>query len=100
LKICPLPADCKVTVVMGSKAPWLEQVREIAATMPWPTEVRIDISDMAQVMADSDLAIGAAGTTSWERCSLGLPALMVVLAENQWSGARALMAAGAALLVG
>ena len=100
LKTCPLPADCKITVVMGSKAPWLGQVREIAATMPWPTEVRHDISDMAQVMADSDLAIGAAGSTSWERCSLGLPALIVVLAENQWAGARALLTAGAALLVG
>jgi UDP-2,4-diacetamido-2,4,6-trideoxy-beta-L-altropyranose hydrolase len=39
LKTCPLPDDCKITVVMGGKAPWLEQVREIAATMPWPTEV-------------------------------------------------------------
>lgn len=100
LKTCPLPADCKITVVMGGKAPWLEQVREIAATMPWPTELRVDISDMAQIMADSDLAIGAAGSTSWERCSLGLPALMVVLAENQWTGARALLAAGAASLIG
>jgi len=100
LKMCPLPADCKITVVMGGKAPWLERVREIAGTMPWSTEVRVDISDMAQVMADSDLAIGAAGTTSWERCSLGLPALMVVLAENQWSGARALLVAGAASLIG
>jgi len=99
-KTATLPADCNITVVMGGKAPWLEQVREIAATMPCPTNVRVDISDMAQVMADSDLAIGAAGTTSWERCSLGLPALMVVLAENQWSGARALLAAGAASLIG
>ena len=87
LKTCPLPADCKVTVVMGSKAPWLEQVREIAATLPWLTEVRIDITDMAQVMVDSDLAIGAAGSTSWERCCLGLPTLLVVLADNQKSAA-------------
>jgi UDP-2,4-diacetamido-2,4,6-trideoxy-beta-L-altropyranose hydrolase len=100
LKTCPLPADCKITVVMGDKAPWLAQVYETAATMPWPTEVRVNISDMAQVMADSDLAIGAAGTTSWERCSLGLPVLLVVLAENQWPGARALLAAGAASLIG
>jgi UDP-2,4-diacetamido-2,4,6-trideoxy-beta-L-altropyranose hydrolase len=100
LKTCPLPADCEITVVMGGQAPWLDQVREIASTMPWPTEVRVDISDIAQVMSDSNLSIGAAGTTSWERCSLGLPALMVVLAENQWAGARALLTAGAALLVG
>lgn len=97
LKSCPLPADCKVTVVMGSKAPWLAQVREIAATMPWPTEVRVDIADMAQVMADSDLAIGAAGSTSWERCCLGVPTLLVPIAENQKSGALALSASGAVI---
>jgi len=38
---------------------------------------------MAEVMAASDLAIGAAGSTSWERCCLGLPSIMVVLAKNQ-----------------
>ena len=54
----------------------------------------------AQVMADSDLAIGAAGSTSWERCCLGLPTLLVVLAENQLEGARALDHAGAARLLG
>lgn len=87
LETCPLPANCKITVVMGGKAPWLEQVREIASAMPWLTEVRVDIGDMAQVMADTDLAIGAAGSTSWERCCLGLPTLLVVLADNQKSAA-------------
>lgn len=83
LKTCPLPTDSQITVVMGASAPWLEQVRSVAATMPWTTTVRVNISNMAQVMADSDLAIGAAGGTSWERCCLGLPTLLIVLAENQ-----------------
>lgn len=87
LKSCPLPADCKIIVVMGSRAPWLEQVHVLAATMPWPTEVRVNVNNMAQLMADSDLAIGAAGSTSWERCCLGLPTLLVVLAENQRNAA-------------
>ena len=100
LRDCALPEDSRITVVMGVHAPWLEQVRALAATLPWPTEVRINISDMAQVMADSDLAIGAAGSTSWERCCLGLPTLLVVQAENQWAGARALQTQGAALLIG
>jgi UDP-2,4-diacetamido-2,4,6-trideoxy-beta-L-altropyranose hydrolase len=38
---------------------------------------------LAPVMAKADLAIGAAGTTSWERLCLGLPALVVTLADNQ-----------------
>ncbi len=100
LKNCPLPADCNITVVMGLTAPWLQNVRKLAAQMPWPTEVMVNVNDMAQRMADSDLAIGAAGGTSWERCCLGLPTLMVVLAENQQPGAQALEAAHAARLIG
>lgn len=78
-----LPERCRITVVMGSTAPWMEKVQRLAADMPWTTEVRVGVSDMAQLMADSDLAIGAAGATSWERCCLGLPTIMMVLAENQ-----------------
>jgi UDP-2,4-diacetamido-2,4,6-trideoxy-beta-L-altropyranose hydrolase len=100
LKSCLLPIDCKLTVVMGGKALWTERVRTIAATMIWPTEVRTEITDMAQVMAESDLAIGAAGATAWERCCLGLPAIVVVLTSNQYTGACALQAAGAASLIG
>ena len=100
LKGCPLPLDCRISVVMGRQAPWLEQVRAQAQDMPWPTEVLVNISDMALRMADSDLAIGAAGSTSWERCCLGLPTLMVVLAENQRPNAQALQGAQAVLLIG
>ena len=100
LKTCALPADCRITVIMGLTAPWLQNVRELAAQMPWPTEVVVNVNDMARRMVDSDLAIGAAGSTSWERCCLGLPTLMVVLAENQQAGAQALGAAHAARLIG
>lgn len=95
LKTFELPANCKITVVMGSSAPWLADVRQQAASLPWPTDVRVNVSNMAQLMADSDLAIGAAGSSTWERCCLGLPSVMVVLADNQrqvalgleWTGA-------------
>lgn len=100
LKQCALPDDCRISVIMGAKAPWLERVRALAADMPWPTEVLVSVTDMAQRMADCDLAIGAAGGTAWERCCLGVPTLMVVLADNQWAGARALQAAQAAELLG
>ena len=47
-------------------------------------------------MTDSDLAIGAAGSTSWERCCLGLPSMIGALADNQIFIADALQTAGAA----
>lgn len=96
LRQCPLPLDCQVTVVMGPHAPWLDHVREQAAELPWPAEVMTNVSDMAQLMVASDFAIGAAGSTSWERCCLGLPSILLVLADNQRGIARALERAGAA----
>jgi UDP-2,4-diacetamido-2,4,6-trideoxy-beta-L-altropyranose hydrolase len=95
-----LPTDCHITVVMGPHAPWLTQVRKQAEKMLWSTEVLVNVDNMAKLMADSDLAIGAAGSTSWERCCLGLPTLLVVLADNQRDGANALAKAGGGLLLG
>jgi len=98
LRDCILPSDLKITVVMGGAAPWLEKVKQLAGQMPYPTEVMVNVTNMAEIMANSDLAIGAAGSTSWERCCLGLPSLMVVLAENQQSIAKGLQGQGAANL--
>lgn len=96
LQDCPLAEDLRITVVMGAHAPWLDHVQLLAKQMPRPTEVKINVSNMAHLMADSDLAIGAAGSTSWERCCLGLPSIVVVLAANQQLIANALEFSGAA----
>ncbi|UYO93979.1 UDP-2,4-diacetamido-2,4,6-trideoxy-beta-L-altropyranose hydrolase [Pollutimonas sp. M17] len=96
---CALPDDCEITVVMGIKAPWQTEVECQAQSMPWPTRVLVGVTDMAQIMADSDLAIGAAGVTSWERCCLGLPTIMLMLAENQLAVARGLARSGAVQLI-
>ncbi|WP_432715969.1 UDP-2,4-diacetamido-2,4,6-trideoxy-beta-L-altropyranose hydrolase [Stutzerimonas stutzeri] len=99
LRISSLPTGCQITVVMGAGAPWLSEVTGQAQSMPWKTRVLVGVSDMARLMADSDLAIGAAGATSWERCCLGLPTIMLVLADNQRQVAQGLEKAGAALVV-
>lgn len=78
-----LHLECQIIVVMGQTAPWIEDVRLQASLMPWKTEVKVGVENMAELMANSDLAIGAAGSTSWERCCLGLPTIMLVLADNQ-----------------
>jgi UDP-2,4-diacetamido-2,4,6-trideoxy-beta-L-altropyranose hydrolase len=85
-------------VVMGPAAPNLAQVQAQAAVMPRPTQVLSGVSNMAQLMAESDLCIGAAGGSAWERCCLGLPTLVLILASNQQAGAKALQAHGAAWL--
>jgi UDP-2,4-diacetamido-2,4,6-trideoxy-beta-L-altropyranose hydrolase len=99
LRASTLPADCKITVILGPTAPWLSDIQQKAQSMPWSTTVLIGVDNMAQLMADSDLAIGAAGSTSWERCCVGLPTIIVVSAENQVAVAAALAGAGAARVV-
>jgi len=54
---------------------------------------------MAQLMVESDLALGAGGSSSWERCYLGLPSVTVIVAENQRQATRALADAGATVAV-
>ncbi len=99
LKACEIPKKTCVTVVMGSTAPWVDDVSALAAEMPWPTVVKVGVSNMAEFMASSDLAIGAAGATSWERCSLGLPSFLIMLAKNQEKVAKELECAGAAICI-
>lgn len=93
---CSLPEDCRIVIVMGQHAPWLASVRQLAEKLPWRTELLVNVADMASLMAESDLAIGGAGATAWERCCLGLPSIVVVLADNQRSGAVALQQSHAA----
>jgi len=90
-----LAEDCHVTIVMGNNAPWLEQVKVLALSMPYSVEVCVGVSNMALLMCDSDVTIGAVGTTAWERCALGLPAGVIILAENQNFAAKILGQIGA-----
>lgn len=94
-----LPEGCGVTVVMGQTAPYTAAVRDFADTAPYPCRVLVGADNMAELMAQADLAIGAAGGTSWERCCLGLPTVMLVLADNQRGIAEHLQQAGAAYLL-
>jgi UDP-2,4-diacetamido-2,4,6-trideoxy-beta-L-altropyranose hydrolase len=41
------------------------------------------LPDLADLMAHADLAIGAGGATTWERCCMGLPTIVISIAENQ-----------------
>jgi UDP-2,4-diacetamido-2,4,6-trideoxy-beta-L-altropyranose hydrolase len=58
------------------------------------------VSDPVPLMQAADLAFGAGGITAWERCTLGLPALVITTADNQRPSMTALSAAGAIQLLG
>ena len=69
-----------IDVVLGYAAPHLDAVR--AACGP-QTRLHIDTDQMPVLMMEADLAIGAGGVTALERCCLGLPAVLVTVADNQ-----------------
>ena len=99
LKTTALPGHCAIKVVLGSTSPWQLEIERLACEMPWKTDVLVGVSNMGQLMADRDLAIGAAGATSWERCCLGLPTIMLVLADNQSKVAEGLSRTGAVRII-
>ncbi|MEK9970628.1 MAG: UDP-2,4-diacetamido-2,4,6-trideoxy-beta-L-altropyranose hydrolase [Ferrovibrio sp.] len=87
-----------IDIVIGSSCPYLNEIQVAAAKANG--RIHIDSQDMSRLMAEADLAIGAAGTTAWERCCMGLPTLMLTVADNQIDNARALDEAGAATYMG
>ncbi|MCG6202437.1 UDP-2,4-diacetamido-2,4,6-trideoxy-beta-L-altropyranose hydrolase [Psychromonas antarctica] len=73
----------KITVLLNSQAPHYEAVREFSKQNEnWVTHINF-VENMAAIMSQHTLAIGAPGSTSWERACLGIPSIIVPLAENQ-----------------
>ncbi len=93
-----LPVSTELDIIMGPSAPYLGEVQRQVSRMSLKATVSVGVNDMAERMCLADLAIGAVGSTSWERCSLGLPAILMVLAENQKSAAEALKRNGAVII--
>jgi UDP-2,4-diacetamido-2,4,6-trideoxy-beta-L-altropyranose hydrolase len=83
LETCDLPAHLEITVVLGDTAPHINSVKETLSRLPFKSNIVVGASNMAELMANSDFSIGAAGATTWERCCLGVPSLLLVLADNQ-----------------
>jgi UDP-2,4-diacetamido-2,4,6-trideoxy-beta-L-altropyranose hydrolase len=91
-------SDRHIDVVIGEMHPNREQIQNTC--MAHGYECHVQTMHMAELMARADLAIGAGGSASWERCCLGLPALLVALAENQIDIAQALDSISACVYIG
>ena len=89
----------RITVATGAAALSAMALKAAAAADP-RVRLAFDAPDMARLTLEADLAIGAAGVSTWERCVLGLPSLVMVAADNQVPNARALASAGAATIIG
>jgi len=89
----------RVDVVVGAMNPHRARIEARCAALPG-VAFHCQIDNMDELMARADVAIGAAGTASWERCCLGLPAVLVTLADNQVAVADGLAVARAAIALG
>jgi UDP-2,4-diacetamido-2,4,6-trideoxy-beta-L-altropyranose hydrolase len=88
-----------VDAVIGAGNPHRESIETICSRLPAAT-LHIQASNMAQLMTAADCAIGAGGSTTWERCCLGLPSLVSILSNDQIPIATAVARDGAQSLVG
>ncbi|XIA64089.1 UDP-2,4-diacetamido-2,4,6-trideoxy-beta-L-altropyranose hydrolase [Bradyrhizobium sp. TZ2] len=88
----------RIIVVTGPTASSFGEIVELQKDAA-RIEVHVDPDEIAELMASADIAIGTPGTTGWERCCLGLPSILLIVADNQRDNARALERAGAARIV-
>ena len=71
-----------IDVVVGRSNVLRDKIQELCSTMPG-VNLHCQINYMAELMATADLGIGAGGITTWERCYLGLPSIIIAVADNQ-----------------
>ena len=97
-RLRPRVGDVALDVVLGAGAQSLPGLSRIARHDP-RIVLHVETPHMARLTAEADLAVGAPGSSTWERCVLGLPTVLVVLADNQKPAADALAAREAAFVV-
>lgn len=71
-----------VDVIVGATNEKRSTIQELCASIPH-FNFHINVSNMAELILQADLCIGAGGSAMWERCYLGLPTVTVVCADNQ-----------------
>ena len=88
----------ETVVIVGDSNP---HTQWLAAQVATPG-IRIcrSVANMAEMMAEADLAIAAGGTTAWELAYMGVPMVLLALAENQVANGEQLQAAGVGRYLG
>ena len=92
--------NLETTIVVGGSNPNFEKLDQAAREQDRSIRVLKDVSNTAELMAAADIAVSAAGSTCWELCMMGLPALLIDVAGNQTQVAEELARRGSAIHVG
>ena len=78
-----LPKNIKIDVVLGPQVSLGTNIYSFRNVFFEKINFLQNVTNMAEIMTKSDLAISAGGSTSWERCALGLPTIIFSTADNQ-----------------
>lgn len=79
----------ELDIVVGSSYAYKKEL-EADALIRGRADIHTQLPDLSELMARADLAIGAGGVTTWERCCLGLPSIVISIADNQRPACEAL----------
>ena len=80
----------EAVVVVGGSNPHYEQLQSAIQKLRFPICLKRNVTDMPKLMAWADVAVTAGGSTCWELAFMGLPSLILILADNQRSSAKKL----------
>ncbi len=90
----------RVAVVAGGDNPHTASIRQRITSFRHDCRLLENVTNMPELITWADLAVSAAGSICWEYCLLGLPAILLAIAENQIPATRSLHAVGAAIVAG
>lgn len=91
-EVLSLP-DVEIHVVVGQSNDKKEAIERFCNERGY--QLHVQINYLSELMSQADLSLGAGGVTMWERCFLGLPSIVTVVAENQIESTRAAAEQGA-----
>lgn len=98
--ISGLPATFYVDIIIGPSSDSLHDVKRASDSLSMLAYVHIDPPDLASIMARATVAISTGGVTALELACLGIPTIVLTVADNQTAPAQALNEHGAVLNMG
>jgi spore coat polysaccharide biosynthesis protein SpsF len=93
-------APFRAIVVVGRAFCFRDELEALLATAKHACEVREDVSDMAGLMAEADLAVASFCVTAYELAAMGVPGIYLCLTDDHAESASAFVGAGIGISLG
>lgn len=92
--------ELEAVIVVGGSNPHYETLEMAVQNSRFPMRLQRNVTNMPELMAWVDMAISAGGSTCWELAFMGLPSILLILAENQRAIAQKQNLIGSAVSLG